>query len=88
MVSMLGCKKPEPIPDIAISDCRYWRKEGIPAFWYGVDGSRCSIANEYIEIDELLHLVYTYTLVGIVYLNSFTIEEKRILYSYANDKRV
>lgn len=67
-VAMLGQEKPEPVPDIAISDCRYWRYRNIPAFWYGADGSRCSAANEYVEIDELLHLVRTYTLTAFQYL--------------------
>lgn len=67
-VTMQGWEKPEPVPDIAISDCRYWRYRGIPAFWYGVDGSRCSAANEYVDIEELLHLVPTYILAALQYL--------------------
>lgn len=67
-VSALGWEKPEPVPDIAISDCRYWRYRCIPAFWYGADGSRCSAANEYVDIEELLHLVRTYTLAALQYL--------------------
>lgn len=66
---MLGRKKPEPVPDIAISDCRHWRYRGIPAFWCGADGSRYSAANEYVEIEELLHLVRTYTLAAMQYLS-------------------
>ncbi|MDE6619685.1 MAG: M20/M25/M40 family metallo-hydrolase [Lachnospiraceae bacterium] len=67
-VTGLGWEKPEPVPDIAISDCRHWRYRGIPAFWYGPDGSRCSAANEYVSIDELLHLVRTHTLAAVQYL--------------------
>lgn len=68
-VTMLGWEKPEPVPDIAISDCRHWRYRNIPAFWYGADGSRCSAANEYVDIEELLHLVRTYTLAALQYLS-------------------
>lgn len=64
----LGLPKPEPVPDFAISDCRHWRYRGIPAFWYGPDGGRCSAANEYVEIEELLHIVRTHTLAAIQYL--------------------
>lgn len=64
----LGWKKPIPVADIAISDCRYWRYCNIPAFWYGPDGSRCFVANEYVEIEELLHLVRIHTLAAIQYL--------------------
>lgn len=49
-VEELGWKKPIPVADIAISDCRHWRYRNIPAFWYGADGSRCSAANKYVEI--------------------------------------
>lgn len=67
-VVALGKKQPEPTPDVALSDCRYWRYRGIPAFWYGSDGSLCSKANENIKIDELVHLAKTYVLVGMRYL--------------------
>lgn len=69
-VTRLGREKPVPVPDIAISDCRHWRYRGIPAFWYGPDGSRCSAANEYVEIEELLHLVRTHTLAAAKYLGN------------------
>lgn len=67
-VTGLGWEKPEPVLDIAISDCRHWRYRGIPAFWYGPDGSRCSAGDEYVSIDELLHLVRTHTLAAVQYL--------------------
>lgn len=66
----LGWKKPIPVADIALSDCRHWRYRGIPAFWYGPDGSLCSAANESVEIEEVLHLVRTYTLAAIQYLQA------------------
>lgn len=69
-VQGLGRIRPEMTPAIAISDCRYWRYRGVPAFWYGPDGSLCSAANESVEIDELLHVVRTYTLAAVRYLNA------------------
>ncbi|OOF70002.1 M20/M25/M40 family metallo-hydrolase [Rodentibacter caecimuris] len=69
VVTNLGKLRPEPTPDIALSDCRYWRYQGTPAFWYGTDGSLCSKANEYIKIDELLHIAKTYVLTGLRYLH-------------------
>lgn len=63
-----GCPRPAVVPDIALSDCRYWRYQGIPAFWYGPDGSLCSAANEHVKTEELVHLVCTYTLAVFDYL--------------------
>lgn len=63
-----GGPKPVPVPDIALSDCRYWRYRGIPAFWYGPDGSLCSAANEHVLTEELVHLACTYTLAVFDYL--------------------
>lgn len=65
-----GGPDPMPVPDIALSDCRYWRYEGTPAFWYGPDGGSCSLANEHVEIEELLHLVRVYTLAVYDYLQA------------------
>ncbi|MCW3792662.1 M20/M25/M40 family metallo-hydrolase [Paenibacillus sp. LS1] len=70
----LGWAKPEMVPDVAISDCRYWRYRGTPAFWYGPDGSECSAANESVAIEELLHLVRTHALAAVQYLNQSPID--------------
>lgn len=75
-VEGLGYDRPVPVPDIAISDCRHWRYRDVPAFWYGADGSRCSAANEYVAIDELLHLIRTYTIASIQYLENQNIQSE------------
>ncbi|OME57256.1 hypothetical protein BSK61_09305 [Paenibacillus odorifer] len=74
-VEDLGWNKPVLVPDVAISDCRYWRYRGTPAFWYGPDGSNCSAANESVSIKELLHLVRTHALAATQYLMNNYIEE-------------
>ncbi|MGZ0043083.1 M20/M25/M40 family metallo-hydrolase [Paenibacillus ottowii] len=74
-VEGLGWTKPEMVPDVAISDCRYWRYRGTPAFWYGPDGSDCSASNESVSIEELLHIVRTHALAAAQYLMKDQIEE-------------
>ena len=64
----LGYKRPVLTPDIAISDCRYWRYRNIPAYWYGVGGENCSAANESIRVDELIRMVKVHTLTAFRYL--------------------
>lgn len=67
-VEELGRIRPEMTPATAISDCSFWRSRGIPAYWYGPDGSAVSGPNEYVEIEELLHLVRTHTLAAAHFL--------------------
>ena len=68
-VTELGWVQPQIVPDVAISDLRYWRYRGIPGFWYGPDGAQVSAANESVPIEELFHLVRTYVLASYEYLH-------------------
>jgi acetylornithine deacetylase/succinyl-diaminopimelate desuccinylase-like protein len=68
-VEGLGMPRPDMTPAVAISDCRYWRYRGTPAYWYGPNAPLCSAANESVGIDELLHTVRTHTLAAITYLS-------------------
>lgn len=67
-VTDLDWPKPQLVPDVAISDLRYWRYREIPGFWYGPDGEKVSAANESVDIEEMLHLVRTYVLASARYL--------------------
>lgn len=78
-VTGLGWTKPEPVADIAISDCRHWRYRGIPSYWYGPNGDRCSAANEYVEIEELLHLIRTHAIAAARFLTAPVLSEKPTL---------
>lgn len=64
----IGLKKPIMTPDIAISDCRYWRYKGIPAYWYGPGGEDCSAANESVSVEDLLNTVRVHTVAAFAYL--------------------
>jgi acetylornithine deacetylase/succinyl-diaminopimelate desuccinylase-like protein len=68
-VEGLGRLRPVMFPAAALSDCKYWRDAGIPAYWYGptpVAGT----ANESVSIDELLNLVRTHALAAATYLSA------------------
>lgn len=54
-------------PDIALSDCRYWRQRNIPAYWYGPGGDLCSAADEYVTVEDLLLTVKVHTMAAIRY---------------------
>lgn len=68
-VESLGKEKPILTPDIAISDCRYWRYKKIPAYWYGVGGELCSAANEFVTIEDLIHVTKVHALTALKYLS-------------------
>ena len=65
----LGKVKPVMTPDIALSDCRYWRYSGIPAYWYGAGGELCSAANEFVTVDDLIHVTKVHALAILYYLS-------------------
>lgn len=60
-------KRPRAVPEIAISDGRYWRWDNIPTFWYGFNGEKVGDANESIEIDQLFYLIEIYVLTALKY---------------------
>lgn len=64
----LNGHRPVMTPDIAISDCRYWRYRGIPAYWYGPDSFLCSAANEHVSLDEIFHIAATHALTAVKFL--------------------
>lgn len=67
-VEDLGRVSPDMTPAIAMSDCRYWRYRGIPAYWYGPDGSDCGAVNESVSVEDLMHVVKTHSLAAAHYL--------------------
>lgn len=64
----LNGHRPVMTPDIAISDCRYWRYRGTPAYWYGPDCFLCSAANENVSLDEIFHVAATHALAAVKFL--------------------
>lgn len=63
-----GMEAPVAVPDIAISDCRYWRYDGVPGFWYGPYGEGIGGANEYVTVDDVLHTTRVLAEAGAMYL--------------------
>lgn len=68
--TVVSLGKPAPVltPDVAISDCRYWRYRGVPAYWYGCGGDLCSAANEFVTTEDLIHVVRVHSLATLKYL--------------------
>lgn len=67
-VAELGHARPVMTPDIALSDCRYWRQRGIPAYWYGPGGDLCSAGDESVVIEDLILITKVHSIAAIRYI--------------------
>jgi succinyl-diaminopimelate desuccinylase len=64
----------EPVPIISLggTDVRLWRNRNIPGYVYGPSPTNMGSADEYVEMEEFLHIVKTHTLSAYDYLKEET----------------
>lgn len=67
-VKMLKGFEPLPIVGLGGTDCRLWRYRNIPAYVYGPAPNGMGSVNEYVDIEEFLHVVRTHVLSAYDYL--------------------
>lgn len=60
--------EPKPVVSLPATDVRLWRARDIPAYVYGVTPYNVAMADEYVEIEEFLHVVKTHALSAHDYL--------------------
>ena len=60
--------KPVPIVSLGGTDARLWRYKKIPAYVYGPPPTGMGSYNEYVEIDDFMHVVRTHVLSAYDYL--------------------
>lgn len=65
----VGGFRPPAIVSLPGTDARVWRAKGIPAFVYGVTPFNVAMADEYVDIEELFHVLKTHTLSVIDYMS-------------------
>lgn len=65
---MLSGVEPSPIISLGGSDLRLWRAQGIPAYYYGPTNHGMGVEDEYVEIDEFLHIARVHSLAALDYL--------------------
>ena len=69
-VVSLGRPAPVLLPMLAGSDCRFWRKAGVPAYVYGPGSRNIAAPNESGSIEDFLHVVRVHTLAAATYLGA------------------
>ena len=68
-VMVLKGFKPRPIISLSGTDARLWRYRNVPAYVYGPDLHNVGSKDEYIQVEEFLHIVRTHVLSAYDYLN-------------------
>jgi len=61
---------PKPIISLGGSDLKFWRDAGIPSYYYGPTNHGMGTIDEYVEVQELLHLTKVHLLSAYEYLKS------------------
>jgi len=61
--------EPTPIMNIALCDARFWRYRNIPAYVYGPTATGGASYDEYVEIEDFLHVLKTHVLSAYDYLS-------------------
>ena len=67
-VEALGRPRPTPIVSLGGTDARLWRLRGIPAYVYGPYPHGMGSHDEYVDVEEFLHVVRTHALSAFDYL--------------------
>jgi succinyl-diaminopimelate desuccinylase len=61
--------RPVPVVTLALTDARFWRLAGIPAYIYGCSPDRMGTYDESVGIEEFLNVVRVHTLAAAAYLS-------------------
>ncbi|KCV57104.1 M20 family metallopeptidase [Bordetella bronchiseptica] len=62
-------RRPVAVPSIGSTDCRYWRRSGVPAYVYGPAPGRMAMSNESVDLDEFIAVAKVHAAAGWDYLN-------------------
>ena len=67
-VRMLGMEEPAAAISLGATDAKHWRHAGCPAYVYGCQPNNMARPDEWVEIEEYLHVVKTHALAAVRYL--------------------
>jgi succinyl-diaminopimelate desuccinylase len=69
-VRELGREEPVPAVSLGATDAKHWRHRGVPAYIYGCTPNNMAKADEWVDIEEYLHVVRTHVLATAAYLGA------------------
>ena len=69
-VASLTGRMPAPVVSLGATDCKHWRHRGVPAYVYGCTPNNMAKPDEWVEIEEYLHIVRTHVLSAAAYLGA------------------
>src|SRR5262249_47934782 len=67
-VEGLGYAKPVPVVSLGATDCKHWRHRNVPAYVYGCTPNNMAKPDEWVDVEEYLHIVRTHVLAAATYL--------------------
>jgi succinyl-diaminopimelate desuccinylase len=59
---------PKPIVSLGGSDLKFWRERGVPSYYYGPTNHGMGTVDEYVEVEELIHIAKVHLLSAYEYL--------------------
>jgi succinyl-diaminopimelate desuccinylase len=59
---------PKPIISLGGSDLKFWRSHGVPSYYYGPMNHGMGTVDEYVKVEELMHVVKVHLLSAYDYL--------------------
>jgi succinyl-diaminopimelate desuccinylase len=59
---------PKLIVSLGGSDLKFWRARGVPSYYYGPTTHGMGTVDEYVEVEELMHVVKVHLLSAYEYL--------------------
>ena len=70
--AVTGLGYPEPVEAVSLgaTDCKHFRRAGVPSYVYGCAPNGMAQADEWVDIEEFMHVVRTHVLSSLEYLTS------------------
>jgi succinyl-diaminopimelate desuccinylase len=65
----LGWKEPVCAVSLGATDCKHWRQNGVPSYVYGCRPTNMAKPDEWVDVEEFLHVVRTHALAAAAYLS-------------------
>lgn len=61
-------QRPVPAVSLGASDAKHWRRCGVPAFLYGCSPNNMAKPDEWVDVDEYLHVVRSHALAAAAFM--------------------